>query len=114
VAKPGKTPEQVEQAIYKEIEKLQNEPVPDHELQKVKNQQAAANFRRLQSNFSLMEQLLVADAFRGWQTINTDPPKLQTVTVDDIQRIAKKYFVTDGRNVLVLNTKRAAAAGGAQ
>src|SRR6185369_12350835 len=93
-AKPGKTPEQVEQAIYKEIEKLQNEAVPEHELQKVKNQQAAANFRRLQSNFSLMEQLLIADAFRGWQTINTDPPRLQTVTADDIQRIAKKYFVT--------------------
>ena len=114
VAKPGKAPEQVEQAIYKEIEKLQNEPVPDHELQKVKNQQAAGNFRRLQSNFSLMQQLLVADAYRGWQTINTDPPKLQTVTAGDIQRIAKKYFATDGRNVLVLNTRRAAAAGGAQ
>ena len=56
--KPGKTPEQVEQAIYKEIEKLQNEPVPEHELQKVKNQHAAANFRQLQSDFSLMRQLL--------------------------------------------------------
>src|SRR4029077_3024327 len=31
VAKPGKTPEQVEQAIYKEIEKLQTEPVPERE-----------------------------------------------------------------------------------
>src|SRR6185436_14703311 len=37
VAKPGKTLEQVEQAIYKEIEKLQIELVPDRELQKVKN-----------------------------------------------------------------------------
>src|SRR5260370_20119376 len=65
VAKPGKTPEQVEQAIYKEIEKLQNEPVPERELQKVKNQQAATNFRSLQSGFSLMQQLLVADVNRG-------------------------------------------------
>ena len=114
VAKSGKTPEEVEQAIYKEIERLQNEPVPERELQKVKNQQAAANFRRLQSNFSLMEQLLVADAFRGWQTINTDPARLQAVTVEELQRIARKYFVTDSRNVLLLNRKRAAAAGGAQ
>jgi predicted Zn-dependent peptidase len=112
VAKAGKTPEQVEQAIYKEIEKLQTETAPERELQKVKNQQAAGNFRRLQSNFSLMEQLLVADAFRGWQTINTDPARLQTVTADDVQRVAKKYFTAEGRNVLVLNTKRAAAAGG--
>ena len=59
-----------------------------------------------------MQQLLVADINRGWRTINTDPPRLQTVTAEDIQRIAKKYFAPEGRNVLVLNTKRAAAAAG--
>jgi len=114
VAKTGKTPEQVEQAIYKEIEKLQTELVPERELQKVKNQQTATNFRALQSNFSLMQQLLVADVNRSWRTVNTDPPRLQTVTAEDIQRIAKKYFVLESRNVLLLNTKRAVAAGGAE
>jgi len=104
----------VEQAIYKEIEKLQIELVPDRELQKVKNQQSAANFRRLQSDFALMMQLLISDGYRGWETINTDPPRLQTVTAADIQRIAKKYFAPEGRNVLVLNSKRAGAAGGGQ
>src|SRR6266550_2395034 len=114
VAKQGKTPEQVEQALYKEIEKLKTETVPDRELQKVKNEQTASNFRRLQSGFSLMEQLLVYDAYRGWRTINTDPPLLQAVTAADIQRIATKYFAPENRNVLVLNRKRAAASGGAQ
>ena len=104
----------MEQAIYKEIEKLQTELVPDRELQKVKNQQAASNFRSLQSNFALMQQLLIYDGYRGWQTINTDPPRIQMVTAEDIQRIAKKYFAPEGRNVLVLNTKRATAAGGGQ
>jgi predicted Zn-dependent peptidase len=114
VARAGKTPEQVEQAIYKVIEKLQAEPPPERELQKVKNEEAATNFRRLQSGFSLMQQLLIADVNRGWQTINTDPPRMQAVTAKDIQRIAKKYFAPQGRNVLVLNTKQAAAAGGAK
>ena len=104
----------MEQAIYKEIEKLQAELVPERELQKVKNQQTAGNFRALQSNFSLMQQLLVADVNRGWRTINTDPPRLQAVTAEDIQRIAKKYFTLEGRNVLLLNTKRAVAVGGGQ
>ena len=112
VAKPGKTPEQVELALYKEIEKLKTGVVPDRELQKVKNEQTASNFRRLQSGFSLMEQLLVYDAYRGWRTINTDPPLLQAVTGADIQRIAAKYFAPENRNVLVLNRKRAATAGG--
>ncbi len=105
VAKPGKTPEQVEQAIYKEIEKLKSETVPDRELQKVKNEQTASNFRRLQSGFSLMEQLLMYDAYRGWRTINTDPPLLQAVTAADVQRIAAKYFAPENRSVLVLNRK---------
>jgi predicted Zn-dependent peptidase len=86
--------------------------VPERELQKVKNEESASNFRRLQSGFSLMQQLLVADVNRGWQTINTDPPRMQAVTTADIQRIAKEYFAPQGRNVLVLNTKRAVAAGG--
>jgi predicted Zn-dependent peptidase len=117
IAKPGHTPEQVEQAIYKEIEKLQNEPVPDRELQKVKNQLAASNFRRLQSDFALMFQLLIAESNRGWETLNTDPPKMQAVTAADIQRIAKAYFAPEKRNVLIFYTKKkegAPAAGGAR
>jgi len=72
VAKPGKSPEDVEQALYKEIERMQKEPVDANELQKVKNQYAANNFRGIQSNFGLMVQLLLRDNIRGWETINTD------------------------------------------
>ena len=62
VAKPGKTPEEVEQALYKELERLQKELVDANELQKVKNQYAANNFRSIQANFGLMVQLLLRDA----------------------------------------------------
>jgi predicted Zn-dependent peptidase len=108
VAKPGHTPEEVEQAVYKEIEKLQKEPVTEQELQKVKNQEAANTFRRLQSNFALMVQLLTADAGRGWQTLNTDPPKMQAVTVDDIKRVANTYFTPENRTVAIYYTKKSA------
>jgi predicted Zn-dependent peptidase len=107
VAKPGNTPEQVEQALYSEIEKLQKEKVPDHELQKVKNQFNAGNFRRLQSNFGLMIQLLLADAGRGWPSFNEDPGKIQAVTADDIQRVANKYFKPENRAVAIYYTKKA-------
>jgi predicted Zn-dependent peptidase len=106
-AKPGRTPEEVEQAIYKEIEKLQKEPVSEQELQKVKNQEAANTFRRLQNNFALMFQLLIADGGRGWQTLNTDPPKLQAVTTQDIQRVANTYFTPENRTVGIYYTKKA-------
>jgi predicted Zn-dependent peptidase len=111
VAKPGHTPEEVEQALYKEIERLQKEAVPDEELQKVKNQNAAGAFRRLQSNFNLMVQLLVADADRGWQTINTDPPRTQAVTAQDIMRVANGYFAPENRAVAIYYTKKSGGAG---
>jgi predicted Zn-dependent peptidase len=116
VARQGKTPEEVEKAIDKELEKLQTETVPDHELQKTKNNLAASEVRRLQSDFSLMMQILISDAQRGWQALNTDPDRLQAVTAADVQRVAKKYFVKENRNVLLIYRKPGAqaAAGGAQ
>ena len=109
VAKPGSKPEQAEQALYKEIEKLQNEKVGEHELQKVKNQYAAGNFRRLQSKFALMIQLLMADAGRSWQSFNEDPKKLDAVTAEDVQRVAQEYFKPESRAVALYYTKKAAA-----
>jgi predicted Zn-dependent peptidase len=108
VAKPGKTPEEVEQALYKELERLQKEPVDANELQKVKNQYAANNFRGIQSNFGLMVQLLVRDGNRGWETINTDPAHHQAVTPEDIRRVANTYFKPENRTIAVYYTKKKA------
>ncbi len=109
VAKPGKTPEEVEQALYKELEKLQKDLVDAQELQKVKNQYAAGVFRGLQSNFGLMAQLLLRDNIRGWETINTDPPRHQAVTPEDIRRVANAYFKPENRTIAIYNTKKAPA-----
>ena len=108
VAKPGKTPEEVEQALYKELERLQKELVDANELQKVKNQYAANSFRGIQSNFGLMVQLLVRDGNRGWETINTDPAHHQAVTPEDIRRVANTYFKPENRTIAVYYTKKAA------
>ncbi|HZG54172.1 MAG TPA: pitrilysin family protein [Pyrinomonadaceae bacterium] len=111
VAKPGKTPEEVEQALYKEIERLQKELVDAKELQKVKNQYAANDFRGLQSNFGLMVQLLLRDNNRGWETLNTDPARFQAVTAEDIRRVANTYFKPENRTIAIYHTKQ--AEGGA-
>ncbi|MBI4469014.1 MAG: insulinase family protein [Acidobacteria bacterium] len=110
VAKPGHTPEEVEQGIYRELEKLKTEPVGDRELQKVKNQNAAGDFRRLQSNFRLMLELLIRESNRGWRTINSDPPLTQAVTADDIRRVVQSYFSAENRAVGTYYTKTATAA----
>jgi hypothetical protein len=104
-ARPGQSPERVEEALYAELERLQTTPVPERELQKVKNRFAADSFRRIQSNFALMIQLLLAENNRGWQTFNDDPKKIAAVSAEDIQRVAKEYSKAERRAVITYITK---------
>lgn len=90
----------VEEALLVEIAKLKNEPIPADELQKVKNQSLADSYRRLQSNFFLMLQLLIYDAMGDWHYLNDAPAAVQAVTADDVMRVAKTYFTSEGRNTL--------------
>lgn len=105
VAKQGRTPEDVGVAIKSELGKLKNESVGQRELQKVKNRFAADLFRRIESNFSLMIQLLIAESYRGWETLNTDPNRIQAVSAQDIKRVAKKYFRPENSAVAIYYTK---------
>ncbi len=89
-----------EEALLGEISKLKTEPIPANELQKVKNQSLANSYRRLQSNFYLMLQLLIYDAMGDWNYINDSSAAVQAVTAEDVMRVAKKYFTPEGRNTL--------------
>ena len=110
--KGDSTPEQLEQAWYGELKKLQDELVPERELQKVKNGVAADSYRRLQSNFSLLVQLAFAENSLGWKELNAMPTKLQAVTAADIQRVAKTYFDVSNRSVATYKRKAGAATAG--
>jgi len=114
VARPPHTPEDVEEALYREMDVLRKELVDDRELQKVKNQQLAGDLRRLQSKSNLMMQLLSYEALGTWSNINTFSDRIQAVTAEDIRRVVNKYFVEDNRNVAIYYTKddKEAAAGG--
>ena len=68
--KDGKTHADVERAIEEELERLASEPAPDLELQKVKNQFAAAQFRRLTSNFHILMQLISNEGAGDWREVN--------------------------------------------
>ncbi len=90
----------VEEALLAEIELLKNGPVPDRELQKVKNQALADSFRTLQSSPSLVIQLLFYDVMDNWRFLNESSAKIQAVTAEDVQRVANTYFTDTGRNTL--------------
>jgi predicted Zn-dependent peptidase len=104
-ASEGNTPEEVERAIYQELDRLKNEDVPPEELQKVKNNFAAYEYRRLTSNMSILMQLIFNDGLGDWREINEAGPKQQAVTAGDIRRVAKTYLTKENRNVAIYTRK---------
>ncbi len=104
-AKEPKTPLDVENAIYVEIERLKNELVSGRELQKVKNNFAAMAVRRTSSNFHMLLQLIQYEGVVGWKAINTEIPSILEVTAEDVQRVAKKYLTKENRTVATYTRK---------
>src|SRR5712691_7761728 len=111
--KEGKDPAAVEGAIYEELEKLKDEPLPAEELQKVKNQAKANAFRRLSSPFSIAIQLMIYDGFGDWRYINTYAEEVDRVTAADLQRAARQYLTKENRAVGVFLRKEGSPAAGA-
>ena len=104
------TPEQLEQAWYEELARLQAEAVPERELRKVKNRVAASNYRRLENNMSLLIQLAFYETLLDWREINEMPSKYEAVTAADIKRVANAYFDETNRSVAIYRRTEAEQA----
>ncbi len=98
-ARGDTTPAQLEAAIEAEIRKLQEEPIPAEELQKVKNQITAAAYERLENPLFLLIQLLVFDSLGDWEYLNTWSADALSVTEADVQRVAAQYLTPKNRSV---------------
>jgi predicted Zn-dependent peptidase len=103
--KEGHTPEEVEQGIYDNLDRLKKEEVPTEELQKVKNNFAAAEYRKLSSNFAILMHLILNDGDGDWREINEAGPKIQAVTAADVKRVAAKYFTKENRAAAIYTRK---------
>jgi len=106
-AKEGHTPDEVEQGIYAELDKLKNEEVPPDELQKVKNNFAANEYRKLSSNTPILMQLIGYDGEGNWREINEANGKIQAVTAADLKRVVTNYFTKENRAVATYTRKGA-------
>jgi zinc protease len=120
--KPGFTLASVEQAIYEEIERLQREPVSEAELEKAKRQTEAdlvlSNEEPLQQAILLGQYETIAfseriaEESRGYHFLNTLFYRMRQVSVEDIARVARKYFTADNRTVgFLINETETRAAG---
>ena len=103
--KDGHTTDEVEKAIEKELERLRTEDVPAEELQKVKNNFAAAEYRKLSANTPILFQLIFNEGLGDWHEVNTAGARIQAVTASDVKRVMGQYFKKENRAVAVYTRK---------
>jgi zinc protease len=98
VVKPGEKVEAVEDAVAKEIHRLQVEPPSDIELQRAKNQIEAAYIFEQDSNFRQAMLLGEAETIgAGWRKVSQFVERTRAVTAQDVQRVAAQYLTPDMR-----------------
>ncbi len=103
VVKPGQKIEAVEQALYRELERLQTDLVSAQELQRAKNQVESDYVFGLDSNFRqamLLGQSETVGA--GWRHVGQFLKRMRDVTAEDVRRVARQYFLEDKRTVGIL------------
>ncbi|MFH1143996.1 MAG: pitrilysin family protein [Candidatus Eisenbacteria bacterium] len=112
----GVRAEQLEAAIHEVIEDLRQHPVPEAELQKVKNQLRVDKIRLMDmmSGIGVLFYLGSNAAMGDWTEANRGPERCDAVTAADVQRVASTYFTPQQRNVLIINAEEASGAGEAE
>ena len=115
--KPNMKTEDVEAAIYDEIERIKREGIADWEIQKAKNATRRNYINGLLSSLQRANTIgQYAVYYNDPNLINTRLDKVNAVTKEDVMRVANKYLNPTNRTVVVttLKARGAANAGGVQ
>jgi predicted Zn-dependent peptidase len=100
VPSQGHSPEECEQATYQEIDRLKSELITPEELKKAKNRARADVIRSLGDNIGIAQLLALNQALTGdWRSLFRDIDKLNAVTAQDVQRVARQYLTEKNRTV---------------
>lgn len=99
---PGKPVEELEKALYAEIDKFKTEPVTEKELTKAKNQIEASFIMGQDSNFNRAMLLGQYETVASWKLLDKYVDEIRKVTAEDVMRVAKQYFSEDNRTVGIL------------
>lgn len=104
---PKHTIKQLQSAFKSELEKLKTTKVDQKELDRVIAQVVASKIYDRDSMFNMGMQIGILESVGGsWHDLEAYEKQVRKVTVDDIQRVAKQYFVDDGLTVAKLLPKQ--------
>ena len=108
--------EEIERVINEEIERVRQGDISQEELDRALTNARAGLVRSLNSNMGLAMQLAETHGQQGdWRRMFTWLEDLQAVTLEDLQRVAQTYLVSESRTVgMIVNRmdEEATDAGG--
>lgn len=100
-AASGKSLDTVEKSLLTQIERLKSTPVSAAELRKARNLLLASTLSERETNEEVAFAVGGAAVLQGDpERANTDIARLQAVTAEDIQRVARTYFIPANRVVI--------------
>jgi len=100
----GKTIEQAQLSIRRALEQLKQKGILDSELKRIKVRILSEQIYKRDSIFGqAMEIGSTEMAGFSWRDINYMLDKMQTITPEQVQAVAKKYLVDEGLTIAVLD-----------
>lgn len=100
------TNDELQTAIFRELENIKHDPVSDRELVQAKNQLKMDYMKSLDSNSELASILSYYELLLGdYRYFSNYISQIEKVTAVDIQAAAAKYLVAENRTIAVLNKK---------
>jgi zinc protease len=111
--RPGVKVEDLEKALYDEIEAIKKDGVTEQELAKVRTQFLRGQIQARSSSLFLANRIATYTVFyNDPNLINTAYEKFSAVTADQVKQAAQKYLMPEHRTVVItLPAGRGSAAG---
>jgi len=104
----GKTGEDMEKAVFTEVDKIVAEGITAEELEAVKQRTRANFIRGLRGNAGMAGQLAWYQTYTGdWRNLFKEVEEIEAVTLEDVLRVAGEIFVETNRTIATIETEEA-------
>jgi predicted Zn-dependent peptidase len=101
----GVSPDSVEHMVYDELEAIKENGITQEELERAKTRARSNLIGQLDSNQGLALQFAQMEELKGdWRSVFRRLDAIESITVEDVQRVAQATFERSNRTVAMIKT----------